>query len=180
MLIGLTGIKRSGKDTVGDYFTHKYGYTKIAFADPLKDTLKILFHFSDDQLYGDLKETIDERWGITPRHAMQYFGTEIVRNRMGEMIPGIGENFWIKNAEMRIEQCGTVVVTDVRFPNESDLIRKRKGILIRIIRPCLNNMDGHTSETMINDIVVDYEIVNDGTIEDLYRKVDEIMGCVQV
>lgn len=45
VLIGLTGKKRSGKDTTADYLVEKYGFSKMSFSTPLKDICKILFSF---------------------------------------------------------------------------------------------------------------------------------------
>lgn len=36
-LIGLTGLARSGKDTVGAMLVERYGYTRVAFADGIRD-----------------------------------------------------------------------------------------------------------------------------------------------
>ena len=49
-LIGLLGRKQSGKDTLGNYLVDKYNYKRYAFADPIKDILKIMFDLSDKQL----------------------------------------------------------------------------------------------------------------------------------
>jgi len=50
MIIGLIGNKRVGKDTVADYICEKFQFKKYAFADGVKDTCKVLFNFTDDQL----------------------------------------------------------------------------------------------------------------------------------
>ena len=115
MLIALTAPKQSGKDTFADYLVEKYGYTKIAFAKPLKDLLKLLFLFTDEQLYGHLKEVSDERWfGCTPRKAMQYVGTELIRKQLDIIMPGMGENYfvnyfkqWYLN-ELTLNQTSTI------------------------------------------------------------------------
>lgn len=62
------------------------------------------------------------------------------------------------------------IITDVRFPNELSAIKERKGITIRVIRPIPNTSD-HISETALDDYSFDYEIVNDGSIDDLIEKV---------
>jgi hypothetical protein len=97
------------------------------------------------------------------------------------------------------------VISDVRFPNECEAIKKRNGILIKIDRPFkfrfpeinekflqsghddikeyLKETDFemykklyHESETALDDYTdYDYNIVNDGTIEDLVEKVREIL-----
>ena len=95
MLIGVLGRKGSGKDTVSDYIVNKYNFEKMIIADPLKIACKELFNFTDEQLYGNLKETVDPQWGLSPRQAFQWLGTDIFRNEVNELNPDIGNNFWI-------------------------------------------------------------------------------------
>ena len=67
MIIGISGKKRSGKDTVADFLIQEYGFIKYGFADPIKQIAKIIFGFNEEQLYGDKKEEIDKIWKIKPR-----------------------------------------------------------------------------------------------------------------
>ena len=57
-----------------------------------------------------------------------------------------------------------------RFPNEVKCIRDLGGIVVRVNRPGCGS-DGHRSEVLPE---CDYEIVNDGSREDLCVKFDEI------
>lgn len=66
LLIGLTGHKSVGKDTVADYLCARYGFTRLSCAKPLKDALATIFGFTDAQLNGALKETKDPYWQMTP------------------------------------------------------------------------------------------------------------------
>ena len=86
-IIGLSGYKGSGKDTVADFLCEKYGFIKYGFADPIKEIAKIMFDFSEDET---LKEVVDERWGISPREFYQKFGTEYGQFITGQMIPLTG------------------------------------------------------------------------------------------
>jgi hypothetical protein len=74
--IGLLGQKGSGKDTLADYLVNNKGFVKYSFATPVKNISKILFNLSDEQLYGNLKEIIDDKLGISPRVIFQRLGTE--------------------------------------------------------------------------------------------------------
>jgi hypothetical protein len=71
------------------------------------------------------------------------------------------------------------IITDMRFPNEMDAVVERKGITIRVVRPEMHSLQAmvpaHASETAIDNAKFDYEIINDGTIEDLVEKVKEIL-----
>ena len=177
-IIGITGRKFNGKDTLGNILHEKYGYKCIAFADPLKNCCKAIFHFTNEQLYGNEKEKIDNNWKTTPRIILQFVGTELLRNQMEKILPDIGCNIWIKSFETQIEQmikidpCLKIVVTDIRFQNELDCVKNLGGKIIKIIKPDVINTDSHVSENNIDNFIVDHVIINDGTIDDLIKKID--------
>lgn len=177
-IIGFLGKKGSGKDTCSDYMVQNYSSKKIAFADPMKQAIKILFQLSDEQLYGSLKEVIDPNWNVTPRHILQYVGTEMFRNNISNLLPDIGNDFWIKTFELsikNIQDYDYIVVSDVRFQNEVDIIHKLGGTLVKINRS-QENIDSHISETEIDNIIdYDHVIQNNSTLEDLYNKIKYIV-----
>jgi hypothetical protein len=76
--IGLLGRSNSGKDTLADYLVKEKQYVKYSFANPVKEIAKIMFNLSAEQLNGNLKEVIDDRWGISPRVMFQRIGTNSV------------------------------------------------------------------------------------------------------
>jgi hypothetical protein len=66
------------------------------------------------------------------------------------------------------------IITDMRFPNELEAVVEKGGITIRVVRP--ETVTGeHPSEIALDGHIVHYEIINDGTIEDLIDKVREIL-----
>jgi hypothetical protein len=179
-VIGICGNKFHGKDTIADHLVKNYGFAKISFGDPIKNALQQIFHFSDEQLWGNKKEEKDQYWNITPRETMQYVGTECFRNCFGNMFPHIGDKIWIMSLQQQLEIMikngqTKIVIPDVRFPNEAELVRKLNGYMIRVVRPYLMNSDPHASESYINRICVDFEIVNN-TLKHLYRDIDKIMS----
>lgn len=174
MIIGFTGRKRSGKDTAAAALIVN-GHTRLSFAGPIKLMIRALLEYQglgpemiERMLEGDLKEVpTPYLGGRSPRYAMQTLGTEWGRDLMAS-------NLW---ADILINTSGLfeeVVVSDVRFPNE---VEKLKGVgakVIRVIRPGNPTNDNHPSEAQIDDLPVDYEIVNDGAIEDLHAKVLDV------
>ena len=184
IIVGITGKKFNGKDTLGNHLVSKYGYIRIAFADPLKEVLKTVFNFNDAQLYGESKETIDEYWKVTPRTVMQYVGTDMFRNQMGKIIPNIGTNIWIEVIKRKIldiwktNPTQKIVLTDLRFPNEINLIKELGGIIIRVKRNIDKSEDEfvviHESETYIDMFDVDYDFENNKNKDMLYEKFDKI------
>lgn len=135
-------------------------------------------------------------WGMTYREFLQKLGTEAMRE-------GLHEDVWVNalfsdyhpttnktTDELFMEQFLTGksdvtfnypswCITDMRFSNEMKAIELRKGITIRVVRPDMNSLQSmipaHASETALENSKFDYEIINDGTIEDLIEKVREIL-----
>lgn len=184
MLIGISGHIGSGKSSTADYLIKKYGFQERTFAGPLKEACRALFLLSDEQLYGsqEQKATADPRWyGASPRSILQFVGTDLLRNRLDEIMSGLGNDVFIHNfriwySEFMAQGAHPVVVSDVRFPNEVDAIRSFGGKICRISRNqrCVH-ASNHSSETSMLDIKADYEIDNNGTIEQLYDQLDIIM-----
>lgn len=164
MLIGITGRKGHGKDSVGAAL-RGVGFTTVAFADPLKDALKVALGFTEEQVRGsnEAKEAVDPRYGVSPRHAMQTLGTEWGRRY-------ICEDVWVQAAFARVEAVrGHVAITDVRFPNEAEAVRARGGVVWKVYRPGWGSgqHENHASELDVEKIVPDVELRNDGTLNDL-------------
>lgn len=184
-IIGITGRKFNGKDTVGNILIEKFGYKRIAFADPLKKVCESVFHFTNEQLYGNEKEKVDDFWKVTPRVVMQFVGTEMFREQIHRVIPHVGNDIWIRSIEKEIKDTlqndptAKFVVTDVRFDNECDTIKKWGGKVIRVTRPSINNtLDMHESELNISSLDVDYDLLNDSTITDLECNLDNLLSSL--
>lgn len=140
-LIGITGFAGSGKDTVADYLCENFNFTRLSFAQTVKDVLSVIFGWDRFLLEGRTKEsrewreTKDTWWAnrldipdLTPRKMMQFIGTDVLRDHFHDDI-------WIAALESKILNLqGNIVVTDCRFPNEIAAIKQLKGICIRIKR----------------------------------------------
>jgi len=176
MLIGISGPKYSGKDTCGQYLVEKYEFKCGAFAETLKIICKELFLLKDEQMYGteEQKETIDERWGYSPRKIMQTVGTDCLQKRMGEIFPLIGEEIFVKCFKLKHKEFmkGNFVITDVRFEQDRKFIKENGGYIIRVERE--NTLkDSHESE---KGVECDFMIENNGTLNELYQKLDDILN----
>lgn len=133
----------------------------LPFAAPLKK-IAVNVGFTLQQVFDPkLKNEVDEFWGITPRQFLQMCGTEMFRKVWRDDV-------WVKVAEKQIKQLsetlvtdyGIIFVTDVRFPNEAQMIKDLGGHVIRINRPGVQMMN-HASENQIKDLPVDAEFIND-------------------
>ena len=171
MIIGLIGNKYAGKDTAGDYLVSEHEFVKISFATPIKVVCKYLFSLTEEQLHDPLeKEKIEPYWNMTPRQMFQKVGTDLFRNHFDP-------DFWIKQLESKhlVSNDGSnIVCCDVRYPNEANLIKKYKGILIKIERNT-GKSDAHESEKNIDTIHHDYLIENNSTIETLHENLEKIL-----
>jgi hypothetical protein len=127
----------------------------------------------------------------TYRQFLQNLGTEAMRD-------GLHTNVWvnalfadykakwvptgdaIEEDEVSLEkEYPNWIITDMRFPNELEAIFKRGGITIKVVRPGVL-VGTHASEIALDDAEFDYEIENNGTIEDLIEKVKEILTIEKI
>lgn len=183
MIIGLTGYKGSGKDTVGAYLVERFGFIRESFADPLKISAAALFdidpaHFEADK--NDDATLVTYQGGgvyveMTVREMLQRYGTEAHRGVFGD-------DFWTRQLIEKlviIDKGNDVVVTDSRFENETKGLRQIGGIIVRVIRPDVEGgADTHASEIQVPEELVDITIVNDGSIADLHEAIDEMLGNI--
>lgn len=165
IVLGLVGRKQSGKDSIADFLVENHGYTQIAFADALRAvalganpvvTINPVMHYAEAlEKYGyeGAKQTLP-----LFREFLQNLGTEGVR--------AVDPDFWINLAARKIEEIpGHVVVTDVRFQNEYDTIKRFNGHTVRVTRPGYSDAPTqHESESNLDAWDTDYEIVNDSSL----------------
>lgn len=184
-VIGISGHKYNGKDTCADYLVRQYGFNKLSFADPLKHAVQEIFGFTNQQLWGYEKETFDDYWGTTPRELLQYIGTDLFRNGLKYRFTKISDKVWLmalRKQVMKAEKMGLdrIVIPDVRFPNESNLIHDAfDGQVIKVIRDDLPSIDMHVSERCVDEIVEDYTIHNH-TFLQLYADLDYYMAKLNI
>lgn len=177
-IIGVTGNARHGKDTVAEYLSVRYGYSRYALAEPLKTACSILFDWTPQEMSGESKDTIDPRYGISPRQALQSLGTEWGQfglSRYPEFKARTGRRLWVNRLLARSSGEPLVVVSDVRFPHEADAILEAGGQIVMVYRDSVPVDTRHESERAVLDIRPDYVLDNCGSIEDLQRKVDAMM-----
>lgn len=187
MLIGLTGLKQAGKDTVGNVLVRNHGFVRFAFADRLKDMALAIdphvatFENQDsptgrccERLSGLVDAVGWERAKTFPdvRRLLQRLGKEAVRDHLGE-------NVWVdvvmRQAEPLMKTGLDVVITDVRFLNEYDAIAKHDGMVWRIVRDGQTNTDTHPSETEMAKIPADL-VLHNTSIDKLDGVVAEALG----
>lgn len=191
MIIGLCGIQGSGKDTVGSILINEHNFIKLSFAGTLKDTVAVLFSWPRDMLEGATeesriwRETIDPFWAektgmndFTPRKALQYIGTDLLRDHLCKDIwSAIVEN----KINMLIKENPkiNIVITDCRFTNEFNMLKKfNQCQIIRIDRDTKTKLiqsQSHSSEIEWLNYSFDNIISNNGTIDDLKDQIKNLI-----
>lgn len=180
MIIGITGKKLSGKSTAADIITKiNPKFVQYSFAGPLKDMCQTLFDLTDSQLHGDLKEVVDPRWNVSPRQILQVVGTDLFRDQLQRSLPQMnmyGENsLWVGLFKKWIGQYENsanshIIISDVRFENEAECIRKLGGQIWRVVGGKSEDAVGgqlyteHASEK--HDFEADHTFENFGTLDD--------------
>lgn len=193
IVVGLTGFARSGKDTVADHLVNVYGFEKMSFATPLKNMVRKLDpiieggdYINPPQRMSDLEGlgyTEDQIKAEFPewRRLLQVLGTDCIR--------AIDEDFWLKAMAKEIgkrEWDAKIVVPDMRFGNEADMIREGyipgpgipitnhpyEGVTFSVERHGCEPANGHISDLNVKFISTADTISNNGTLEELYQTVD--------
>ena len=161
MIIGVCGLIGCGKGTVADVLVDEHGFKKISFADKLKDAVSVMFDWPREMLEGDTadsrywREQEDTFWTqetgrkITPRLVLQEFGTDCMRN-------GFYDGIWVSFVKKTVidNPDTNFVIPDVRYQDLG-------------IEPT----DAHPSEWRWANIPFDFNIYNEGTIDDLKSQV---------
>lgn len=169
-LIGLIGKARVGKDTVALRLCEKHNFYQYAFATPMKDMLTVAFgnHFH----HGDREKPL--AWlGKSPRQLMQTLGTEWGRDL-------VHPDLWTLLAEREVKAAqwidADMVISDVRFHNEADMILRHGGELWHILRDDAEPAAPHSSEEYDWSGYTQRRIIhNNGAIDELHAVVDALL-----
>ncbi len=185
-IIGLTGYARSGKDCFAKCLQRR-GWHVMGFADPIYDACwklnPIVFVWDWPSIVLSMLlralHLPNQRFGVIPvpyrwivrilgdthakrlgaiRRLYQKFGTEVCRELLGEDV-------FVQAAlkKIRESQHSRIVITNVRFPNESQIVHK----LVRISRPGYGPVNSHVSDAGLAFHGCHAVIVNAGTLQDL-------------
>ena len=202
MIIGFVGFIGSGKDTAADYLVNFHGYRRESFAGTLKDAVAAVFGWDRTLLEGrttearEWREQVDPWWAerldmpnLTPRCVLQYWGTEVCRK-------GFHDDIWIASLENKLRNSkDNIVISDCRFPNEINAIRRQGGKIYWVQRGILpdwywtakaanqgdisaskdlQKLGVHSSETAWVGSEFDGIVDNNGLISQLYTSLESL------
>lgn len=203
LFFSVSGFIGSGKDTVADYLVNHHGFRRESWAGTLKDAVACVFGWDRVLLEGKTNEsrkwrdTPDSWWSdrlgidVTPRRVLQEWGTDVCRENYHDDI-------WIASLENKMRKTkDSIVISDTRFPNELESVKRLGGITIRVKRgPDPDWVEEyletgrtfefakkyphiHASEFSSVGCDYDYIVENNGTIDDLYKKINDLLQCHQ-
>lgn len=191
MILGLCGRLQSGKSEIAK-ICEQCGYERLYFALPLKQLCADLLDISIDELnkakvertdigvtiYEDMCQIISEEteiplenvteicYGVTiknVRHMLQFIGTDLIRK--------YNTDWHVNRIRAMINKDKNYVLDDTRFPNEKKMIEELGGECWFIVRPTLDNISNHESETSLTwKDCWNKVIINDTTLSNLQFK----------
>lgn len=177
--IALMGKARSGKDTVASYLCDAYGYTRVAFADPLKEMARsvdpyVYFGTLGAYRLSDIVNSVG--WEGAKR---DYPEARRFLQELGQGQRAIDPDYWLRIGLRKVEDARSagrpVVVTDCRYANEYDALWYRGFQMVRVHRQGAGaggSAASHSSECEADRFHANLDIHNDGSLDDLYRTID--------
>jgi hypothetical protein len=176
--IALTGLARSGKDSVAARLVERHGYVRVAFADRLKEAaLKAdpLIHFG---IFGPhrLSDIVNAHGWEAAKDG--YLEVRRFLQNYGQTVREIDPTFWIRavgDAVRAAHAAGRpVVLTDCRYTNEAMFLTTNGFDLVRVTRPG-QEPGPHISEREMLRYPTWRTIVNDDTLASLAVKADALV-----
>ena len=172
---------RVGKDIFAHFFINNVMRCVHAYKT-IKEMLCAAFGWSKDIFESDLKDVKDFFWHISPREAMEYIGTEImrcdIRNRFPEFDKFIGEKIWVKRFEKFYleNKDKTIIITDLRYDPEFEFLKTIGSTNIKIDR---TNIDIDTKRMYcIDKYKFDYELINDSSLDNYKEKCKQLFNKI--
>jgi len=177
--IGIIGRARVGKDTAGKWLVDQRGYRRVAFADALK-----LAAWKIDPIIRVSGFDVPRRWSdsIAGERNYERAKDEVPEVRrflqsFGATIRELDPDFWLRIALKRVQEANDagvpVVVTDVRYPNEADSLKRAGFHLIHIARADVPQLD-HESEGALGPEDAHFMVHNDNGIPELHEQLEVI------
>ena len=186
MIISLSGRLRSGKGEMAS-ICEKNGFERLYFAIPLKQLCAKLLDITIDELnkfknkcnpidiicykgmvrkaanetqipYDFVEEKLLGKKFNTVRDMLQYIGTDVIRE--------YNPNWHVDRLREMIKPNTDYVFEDTRFPNEKKMLEDLGADCWYIVRPVINNISNHISETSLkwqdfgNNVIINDKSIN--------------------
>lgn len=175
IIIGFAGRAGAGKDSAAQALYHAVGcdVAVLAFAEPLRSMIDALLDYANiiavDGMSRAEKEAHIDLLGASPRRLLQTLGTDWGRHM-------IKPTLWVDILRQRVADIAAdfemILVTDVRFDDEAELIHQLGGEVWLIERD-VTGVEAHISEAGISPALITRRVPNHGTLNDLQ---DRLIG----
>lgn len=166
--IAFTGKMGAGKTTAAEMLVERFGYTRLRFAQGVRDVARLI-------------------WGEEDGERREYL------QGIGVAVRGVDENAWVKRLMLALKECPPdhpVVIDDCRFPNEYWTLKAEGFVIVQVIAERNKRVDrlrangrmqsedqlDHVSETAIDHLASDYRLFNQGTEDDLKIQVYDLIA----
>ena len=183
IVVGISGKAQNGKDTSADYLLSKLGGIKIHFADKLKDQAIFLG-------WDGIKDKGGRKFIQELSAPIKEYGNWLAEKYPEKYSHYSNYNYYAASLYDEIINSSETIfyIADVRFLNEFELFKNSSDIIyisIRVNRIDINTklpfdnkltleQQQHSSETELDNVAMDYTIIND-TFENLYQRLDNII-----
>ena len=177
MIVGFGHQAQVGKDTAAGMLVARHGFTRLAFADILKEVLYDINPIVAPVGIVRLQDVVDDDgWDVAKgmtetRRLLQDLGVAARWH--------LDENVWVTPivGQMVNNPGHRFVVSDVRFPNEFRALQDNNALMVKITRTGVESNAGqHLSETALDNAEWDWVVPNDGTLLELEETlVDQLM-----
>jgi hypothetical protein len=199
-LVGFVGATGSGKTTLATKLVEDFSFVRVHMGQPIKNMLASL-GLTSHQLSGPPEERrrpsalLD---GKSPRYAMETLGTDWGRRMISPRIWANAVESTISSMEER--HSTQIVIDDLRFPSDWEVVSRLGGVLVRINRPGVStsrtSLDvfaykfplarnvllrlgakpRHETEYHWHDAPAAVDLMNDGSPDDLLRALIKALG----
>jgi len=171
-IVSISGNARCGKDTLGKNMVKllkEQGFNSktISFANQLKESVD---EFLVSKL-GISAFTEDDEEKKIIRPFLVCWGTEIMRS--------IDKQHWIKQLEKQLSHDCIYIVTDARFVNELDWVKKNNGLSVFLSRDGIepaNEYESKENEKIKKSVDLTFHIGNFDDSKLLYLTSSEILN----
>ena len=176
-LIAFAGISGTGKDTCADYLVSKHEYTKFSFASLLKALCQVMFGHKGVQGEDYYNDNRDARKDVLWTDLQDKEATPVdVWVAVGTKMREVHEDVWLDvlTSRMAYDIETSFAIADCRHPNELKRIQELGGKVYYIKNSEVVPNPKATMDHLITEDMCDSVIVNEGTLEELYAKLDEL------
>lgn len=158
MLIGLGHAARVGKDTAAEILVERHGFTRLAFADALRDVAY--------ESNPDVRRLVDYHGWDTAKVAYPKVRQYLID--LGNACRNhISPDVWVEAVFNQILAGRDYVISDVRYPNELHAIVDHGGVAVKITRPGIEPMENVADQALAGFCGWGQVVENGGTQDDL-------------